>query len=288
MYSWMSATIYFFTVTLFIIGCVPPSYRTVPNTHNNNKSSQNQYNSDDIQIVPFDDNYYIENEQTYSTQPVYYTVQHQNKKDSSILPINEQPIIKSNSSSKWHVIKKGETLYSIAKHYGISVNELCSANSISNPSLVKVGQKIIIPALNGFHNSSPNNTTKAAPQLKQAVMHSFIWPVSVITYTHDLQRGTRPLGITITSLPKCQVVASANGKIVKIGHMRGYGNFVVIMHQKDFYTIYSKLDFITVKEGQAIKRGSPIGFLSDSNPRLHFQINHSGKPLDPLHYLAKQ
>ncbi len=46
-------------------------------------------------------------------------------------------------SEKYHLVKSGETLYSISKLYGISVEKLKNLNSLSDNSL-SVGQKIII------------------------------------------------------------------------------------------------------------------------------------------------
>ncbi len=46
-----------------------------------------------------------------------------------------------------HTVSYGDTLYKIAKNYNVSVNEILAANpSISNPSLIYVGQKITIPS----------------------------------------------------------------------------------------------------------------------------------------------
>ena len=47
-----------------------------------------------------------------------------------------------------HIVQKGETLYSISKSYGVSLDELCSINGIKNSSMVKVGQKLIVPSQN--------------------------------------------------------------------------------------------------------------------------------------------
>ncbi|AFQ43649.1 M14 family zinc carboxypeptidase [Desulfosporosinus meridiei] len=45
-----------------------------------------------------------------------------------------------------HTVKKGETLYNIAKKYGINFNALLAANSsIRNPALIQPGQVINIP-----------------------------------------------------------------------------------------------------------------------------------------------
>jgi LysM repeat protein len=44
-----------------------------------------------------------------------------------------------------HTVSRGETLASIASKYGVSVSAILSANSISDPNLIKVGQKLVIP-----------------------------------------------------------------------------------------------------------------------------------------------
>lgn len=45
-----------------------------------------------------------------------------------------------------HVVAKGETLYSISRKYGITVAELCTENKITQSQVLKVGQKLVIPA----------------------------------------------------------------------------------------------------------------------------------------------
>lgn len=44
-----------------------------------------------------------------------------------------------------HVVQRGETLYSIAQAYGTTVEALQAANGIDNPTLIAVGQRLIIP-----------------------------------------------------------------------------------------------------------------------------------------------
>jgi nucleoid-associated protein YgaU len=46
-----------------------------------------------------------------------------------------------------HVVAKGETLTSIARRYGITVDRLIQANQISKQAPLRVGQKLIIPSL---------------------------------------------------------------------------------------------------------------------------------------------
>jgi len=44
-----------------------------------------------------------------------------------------------------HVVRWGETLYSIARWYGSSVWAIANANGIANPNCIYAGQRLIIP-----------------------------------------------------------------------------------------------------------------------------------------------
>ncbi len=44
-----------------------------------------------------------------------------------------------------HVVKYGDTLYSIARTYGTTVWAISAANGIANPNLIWVGQRLVIP-----------------------------------------------------------------------------------------------------------------------------------------------
>ena len=45
-------------------------------------------------------------------------------------------------SSKYHVVKKGDTLYAIARKYHTTVDKLCKLNRIKETSILSLGQKI--------------------------------------------------------------------------------------------------------------------------------------------------
>lgn len=46
-----------------------------------------------------------------------------------------------------HVVRKGETLYSLSREYGISVNDIIRVNGIEDPSSLAVGMEIKIPTM---------------------------------------------------------------------------------------------------------------------------------------------
>ena len=45
----------------------------------------------------------------------------------------------------YHVVAPGENLFRIGVAYGVDYRELASANHIDNPSLIEVGQRLLIP-----------------------------------------------------------------------------------------------------------------------------------------------
>ena len=59
-------------------------------------------------------------------------------------------------NEKYHIIKKGETLYSISKNYNISVNYLKKINNLNSNSL-SIGQRIIIEIIED--NNDLNSVT---------------------------------------------------------------------------------------------------------------------------------
>lgn len=52
-----------------------------------------------------------------------------------------------------HVVQRGENLSTIAQRYGISQAALAQANGISNPNLIYVGQRLVIPGAGGSSNA---------------------------------------------------------------------------------------------------------------------------------------
>lgn len=56
-----------------------------------------------------------------------------------------------------HIVQRGETLYSIAQRYGLTVDGIAHANGIPDPRQIYVGQRLIIPG--GERGNSAQDTT---------------------------------------------------------------------------------------------------------------------------------
>ncbi len=80
--------------------------------------------------------------------------------------IVEEAISRSkNDLMKFHFyqIKKGDTLYDLSRHYGVSVSMIQGYNKNINPSALSIGQKILVPAL---RDVPPYKGKAAAPREK--------------------------------------------------------------------------------------------------------------------------
>ncbi|MDH7484787.1 MAG: LysM peptidoglycan-binding domain-containing protein [Anaerolineae bacterium] len=60
-----------------------------------------------------------------------------------------------------HIVQRGETLYSIARRYGVEPQAIINANGLLNPNRLLVGQQLIIP---GVATPTPSPTPTPVPQ----------------------------------------------------------------------------------------------------------------------------
>ncbi len=130
----------------------------------------------------------------------------------------------------------------------------------------------------------------AAPAAKAADGITLSWPAKGNVITQFADPGYK--GIALSGTEGDPVSAAADGRVVYSGNgLRGYGNLVIVKHDGDFLTAYAHNKSILVTEGQQVKRGQKIAELgkTDSDqPKLHFEVRKSGKPVDPLKFLAQR
>jgi len=69
-----------------------------------------------------------------------------------------------------HVIKSGESLYTIAKHYGVTAQSIMIASGIAAPDKIFVGQRVVIPGRPDLL-AAMDNTPAPAPAAVAATEH---------------------------------------------------------------------------------------------------------------------
>ena len=59
-------------------------------------------------------------------------------------PSKTAKVSTSTVKNRYHIVKKGETLYTIGRRYGVTVKELKKINKLSDNSVIRPGQKLLI------------------------------------------------------------------------------------------------------------------------------------------------
>ncbi len=227
------------------------------------------------------------------------------------------PIQEGSTYSTIYKVQAGDTLYSIARRYGIDPKAVARENGLSNPNQLRVGQQLRLsvgsgrmiahaPSSKPRAEASETKTAPSEPKEKEVTVPparsldttakvtggtgsgAFVWPVSGNIIKSF---GANNKGVDIAGKEGDPVVASADGKVIVVGNMTNLGNLVIVQHNSTYVTAYCHLKNIKVKQGNVVKKGqtiATIGKTDEQPPRVHFEIRKLGKPLDPTTMLPKK
>ncbi len=97
-------------------------------------------------------------------------------------------------------------------------------------------------------------------------------------------------GIDIFAPKGTKVNATADGVVKTASYNNhGYGNLVIVEHEKELSSYYAHLEKILVTPGRRVKKGDLIGTVDSTGMstgnHLHFEIRRGGKAMDPDAFL---
>jgi lipoprotein NlpD len=193
-----------------------------------------------------------------------------------------------NRGGEEHIVRRGETLYSIAWRYDRSPAELARWNGLGDGSLIYPGQVLRLTPPPAGTASSPREK-KPLPPITEAPPPGWAWPSDGPV---DVEFGGKPgpgTGILIGGRSGDAVRAAAAGRVVYAGSgLIGYGQLIILKHNDTYLSAYGYNKSVLVRENQTIKRGQRIATMGEGperKPRLHFEIRQNGQPVDPRRYL---
>ncbi len=187
------------------------------------------------------------------------------------------PLLVFGAKRRYVIIKKGETLWRIAKRHHVSVKTLKKINNIRDVSKVNAGTRIY---LSYAKKKKPPSKLKIklTPPVKGKILNNF-------NEGKDLVQCN---GIEYITKRNAYVKPALSGTVKYTGNMRGYGNVIIIQHSTRVTTIYAYLDKIKVKTGQKVQKNHVIGMTGKNNSKnkyvLHFELLRNGKPINPKYY----
>lgn len=217
-----------------------------------------------------------------------------------------------------HVVRRGESLSRIAARHHVARQSIITANRLTDPGALRVGQRLQIPECAG-----------AAPQ-RVARRESGVVPPPVVLDSESLLArvgprriptrlfvavpdfngdgvqfqwpidgpiasgfGRRPrgwhAGIDIKAEMGAPIRAAAAGTVLFSGAERFYGRMIKLEHAGGFTTTYAHNLENLVEVGDTVEAGAVIGTVGRSGhasaSHLHFEIRREGIAYNPTHLL---
>lgn len=203
----------------------------------------------------------------------------QRQKKTDALPY---VVLDTSIKGEYHIVKKGETLWSISKCYSVNLEKLADINKFDYAKSIAIGQKIFIP----------DSLRKDSSSVECSTSNFFDWPYKgqIIHGFNETKHGVKNQGIDIAAKPGSSITASAAGNIVFTSkNLRGYGYTIIIRHNNDFVTVYSNNAENLVKTGDYVRQGQVIAKAGStgraSSCLVHFELRKKNKPQNPVLYL---
>jgi lipoprotein NlpD len=187
-----------------------------------------------------------------------------------------------------HRVEAGQTVFSIAKQYGLTVEELSAANGITDPRSLRVGQELAIPQKESEIESRTISPPRSSPLAESTAVLQ--WPLRGVLYAKFGLKGKQPHdGIDLAAPLGSPIKTAAAGTVLYAGEQAGYGKVVIIDHAGGLVTIYAHNRDLRVSAGKKLKEGEVIATVGESGrtsgPHLHFEVRKAGRPVDPLKFL---
>ena len=152
-----------------------------------------------------------------------------------------------------------------------------------------------------------NLFTLPAASGTHSTKYPLIWPLQQGTITQRFGPSTLLFeppgfgyphfhtGVDVSYTQGTPILAADDGIVVAAassvmgGQLVGYGNYVILAHRNSFFSLYGHLLGFSVKPGDAVHQGQPIGAEgstgNSTGPHVHFEYRYGGQPTNPLPYL---
>ena len=195
-----------------------------------------------------------------------------------------------------HVLQRGENLYRLSRHYGVSVDAISRANGIRDPRRLQIGQRIWIPGMR--RGSAPRpvlaSFIPSPPGVHRATRETGLdlqWPVDgKLSSRFGRRHGQRHDGVDIPARRGTPIRAAEAGRVIHSGRGLGaYGNVVIVKHVGRYSTVYAHNQRNRVRKGDFVEKGQVIGEVGTSGnasgPHVHFEVRRDSVAIDPLPHL---
>ena len=208
---------------------------------------------------------------------------------------SDSPVNTSNTTEI--EVKKGDTLYSLSKKYGLTVADLLAINNLDSSSVIKVGQKLKVRTTslsNASQNKSKaanvNNDIKVVEKAPDTRTYGATvtadtntkWPVSNPKIT---QVKGKISGVQLSAKENEKVLCIHEGTVMYVGTYRGFGQVVFVQSKTGLIYAYTGLGSVKVKKGEYVVAAAELGSAGidpiSGKSQIIFMVFQNGQPIDP-------
>ena len=195
-----------------------------------------------------------------------------------------------------HIVKKGDSVRSLAKQYSDEneenlddfIEEIISYNNLAEDGGLTVGESVTIPG--GIieeekpvkKSSGTYTNTKVVSGGGASVSGYYVHPLPGWGKTQGIHGSN---AIDFGADAGTPIRAAAGGRVIvsRVGGWNGgYGNYIVIDHPNGTQTLYAHTSSNAVGQGQTVSQGQVIGRVGSTGRstgnHLHFEVRGAKNP----------
>jgi len=225
-------------------------------------------------------------------------------------PVIARPV--SINGSPFHVVGAGETGIAIARAYGLPWNRIVEANRLNEPFVLRVGQRLLLPAaakvvataktpearaaafkigiddiLTGSNPAQRSNALSVPTPRPDVSPARFSWPLMgpIARRFGPQGNGQSNQGIDIAASPGSGVRAASSGTVAYVGNdVPGYGGLILVRHDGSWISAYGRVATAVVAKGDIVGAAQLLG--KTAGEPLHFELRRARVPVDPTKFLV--
>ena len=137
-------------------------------------------------------------------------------------------------------------------------------------------------------NSHKNSVPAPLSTVPEQYAGSLRWPVDagIISSEYGERWGKMHKGLDIAADIGEPVYAIADGEVIYAGDgLRGYGNVVIVRHDRTMSSLYAHNSELKVKQGDRVTQGTLVALLGSTGhstgPHVHFEIREGDAAVNP-------